>query len=119
MRTWGRIGQIDEKGGTWVKVETDENGYSDAVYLTTIAQTFKLNLGESPFYADRGIPAAQAVISQVQPDYYVNVTQQLFAPFFAALIIAKRPNTTNPAKPTYAVSVTTKSGFVPRGPIAT
>ena len=111
MRTWGRI------NGTWVEVSTDANGYNDMVMLTTLIQTLKLNLGESPFYADRGIPAQQSVIQQIQPDYYVLRTQQLFAPFFAALLVARLPNAPNNPKPTYDINVTTQSGSTLVGPI--
>ena len=90
-----------------MQVSTDAHGYNDAVMLTTLIQTFKLNLGESPFYANYGIPAHQTIIQQVAPDYYINYIQQLFAPNFASLQISK----TNTNPPTYAVAVTTKQGF--------
>lgn len=92
---------------TWVEVVTDTNGYNDAVWITTLIQTLKLNLGESPFYANRGIPAQQSVITQIFPDFYVNQTQQQFAQYFASLIIAKEP--ANPT-PTYNVNIITHSG---------
>jgi len=100
MRTWGRV------SGVWAEVSTDANGYNDAVMLTTLVQTLRLNLGESPFYADRGIPGYQSVMQQVAPDYYVAYTQKLFAPFFAALTISKTSN----MPPTYDINVLTKSG---------
>ena len=105
MRTWGRT-----PGGTWVEVSTDANGYDDAVYLTTLAQVLKLNLGESPFYANYGIPAEPSVVQQVQPDYYVAVTQQQFSPYFMSLIIAKVPQSPNQPTPTYRVNVITHQG---------
>jgi hypothetical protein len=46
-----------------VEVTTDANGYNDAVYLTTLSQVLKLNLGESPFYANYGIPQYQSVLT--------------------------------------------------------
>ena len=101
MRTWGRVGT------TWVEVTTDANGFNDAVMLTTLIQTLKLNLGESPFYANYGIPAQQTILQQVAPDYYVNYIQSLFAPYFASLSISK----TNSNPPTYAIAVTTQQGF--------
>lgn len=105
MRTYGRIpnaqGQL-----VWVEVTTDANGNNDFVYLTTLCQVLLLNLGESPFYATYGIPQAQSVLQQLLPDYYVALTQQLFAPYFASLVIS-RVNT-NP--PTYQVGVTTHQG---------
>ena len=117
MRTWGRINQIDGKGGTWVKVETDANGFNDAVMLTTLIQVLKLNLGEDPFFGNYGIPAAQSVIGQIQPDFYMARTQQYFAPFFAALLLSKQPQLPNQPTPIYKINVTTQSGSTLTGPI--
>jgi hypothetical protein len=121
MRTWGRVGQVNGLGGTWTEVTTDANGYNDAVYLTTLIQCLKLNLGESPFFANYGTPAEPSVLTQVQPDYYVLQTQQQFAKFFGSLIISKTQPTkvTNPAKPTYSVNVVTQQGSTLKGPIPT
>jgi hypothetical protein len=106
MRTYGRITNPDGSK-TWVVVQTDANGYNDMVWLTTLIQTLKLNLGESPFYAQYGIPAQQSVIQQVFPDYYVALTQQVFSPYFASLVISKTPGATTPS---YQVNVTTHQG---------
>jgi hypothetical protein len=116
MRTWGRITNADGSK-TWVKVETDANGFNDQVYLTTLVQVLKLNLGESPFFANYGIPAQQSLIQQVQPDFYVLRTQQQFAPYFAALLVSKTPQLPNQPNPTYAVNVTTQNGATLTGPI--
>lgn len=117
MRTWGRIFALNMDGSRqdpqppgfpyWQVVTTDANGFDDQVYLTTLCQTFLLNLNESPFYADRGLPAVQSVISQVQPDYYVSQIQRQFAQYFASLIVAKVPGA---ASPTYNVAVVTNQG---------
>jgi len=88
MRTYGRI-QNSDGSKTWVTVETDANGFDDSVYLSTLAQCLKLNLGESPFFANYGIPAYQTVVTQVMPDYYVMQTQSQFAPYFASLTISR------------------------------
>jgi len=106
MRTYGRITNPD---GTksWVEVTTDANGFNDWVWVTTLCQVLLLNLNESPFYANYGIPAKQSVIQQVQPDYYVARTQQQFADKFANLVIAKESS--NPPK--YRVNVTTHQGI--------
>ena len=118
MRNWGRVYQDSNgKGGTWVEVSTDANGFNDGVYLTTLIQVLKLNLGESPFFANYGIPAEQSVIQQIQPDYYINRTQQQFAPFFAALLVSKQAQIANQPAPTYAINVTTQSGYALTGPI--
>lgn len=74
MRTWGRQ---YAKDGTyqWVEVTTDPNGFSDNLWLTTLVQALKLNLGESPFYANLGIPQYQTIMTQVMPSYYVSNIQ--------------------------------------------
>jgi len=108
MRTYGRIAlnPLTPDVLTWVEVDTDANGYNDYVWLTTLIQCFKLNLGESPFWGDWGIPAKPSVVQQVFPDYYVALMQQRFAQYFAALIIAKIPGSV----PTYQVNATTHQG---------
>ncbi len=115
MRTYGRIQDILTKQLRWVVVETDSNGFDDYVWITTLCQCLKLNLGESPFYADYGIPAHPSVVSQVQPDFYVARTQQQFAQHFASLIIVK----TSSAPPTYRVNIITNYGTTVQVSIAT
>ena len=105
MRTYGRY--VNSQGQrVWAEVSTDANGFNDLVYVTTMCQCLLLNLGESPFYANYGIPAKQSIIQQIAPDYYVAQTQKQFAPYFANLVISKRSG--NP--PTYQISVTTQQG---------
>ncbi|MCX7898473.1 MAG: hypothetical protein N2444_00020 [Methylocystis sp.] len=90
MRTWGRV--WDAYGvPKWVEVATDERGSSDYVYCTALVQCLQLNLGESPFWGDFGIPAHQAVIQQIAPDYNVQFIASYFAQFFASLIISRAP----------------------------
>lgn len=103
MRTYGRV------NGVWQEVDTDANGFNDAVYVTTLIQCFKLNLNESPFYGQFGIPAKEAVIQQVLPDFYVYFMQQYFSQFFASLTVAKLPLGFPPV-PTYRVNITTQAG---------
>ncbi len=107
MRTYGRV------NGKWVEVDTTPTGFDDYVYLTTLAQVLKLNLGESPFYANFGIPAKASIIQQIAPDFYVMRTQQQFAGFFASLTIARSPAPPGYPRdtPTYQVAVTTNEGF--------
>lgn len=114
MRTYGRIYNPD---GTyrWVEVTTDANGKNDAVYLTTLAQVLGLNLGESPFYANYGVPQYQTVVSQVFPDYYAMITQMQFAPYFASLTITRRQGTSTPV---YDVNAITHSGAILQKEIA-
>ena len=101
MRTWGRL-----PDGTWQEVSTDANGDNDAVYLTTLIQVLKLSPGESPFFADYGIPAQASVISQLFPDFYANLTQQQFSPYFASLTITRSESD----PPTYQVDLVTNAG---------
>ena len=102
---FGRI--YDELGvPTWVEVTTDAAGYSDYVFVTALIQCIKLNINESPFFADWGIPAYQSLIQQIAPDFFVALMQQRFAPQFASLIIGKRATFT----PTYDVNIITHQG---------
>jgi len=107
MRTYGRT--YDLLGNpTWVTVETDDNGFDDMVWITTLIQTLKLNLGESPFFANYGIPAHSSVMTQIFPDYYIVYTQQQYARYFANLIVARLDD----PKPLYQVNVVTHQGVV-------
>ena len=102
MRTWGRV------NGVWQEVITDPvTGLNDAVWLTTLLQCLKLNLGEDPFNSDYGIPAQKSVIQQIFPDFYVSQTQQQFSPHFASLIISKVPGQ---IAPYYNVNIITNNG---------
>lgn len=115
MRTYGR--QTDEFGNkTWVVVETDENGFSDEVYLTTLAQCLKLNLGESPFFGNYGIPQYQTIMTQVMPDYYASQTQTQFSPYFASLTITRVQGS---FPPVYNVDAVCHSGAIINATIAT
>ena len=101
MRTYGR-----DAGGNWVKVETDSNGFNDAVYLTTLIQNLKLAPQESPFFAENGIPANGSVIQQILPTFYVNRLQQQFSQYFSSLQIAQ----TESDPPAYTITAITNSG---------
>lgn len=106
MRTYGRVQNPDGSFGPWRVVETTPQGFDDLVWVTTLCQTLKLFLNESPFYANYGIPAKTSIVQQVAPDYYVARTQQQFSQYFASLIIAKTPA----QRPTYNVNITTHQG---------
>lgn len=108
MRTWGRVANEDGTK-TWVEVATDANGFDDNCWLTTLAQALKLNLGESPFNANLGIPQYQTIVTQVLPDFYVNQIQQQFAPYFASLTITRVANAFPPA---YQVNAVCHSGAI-------
>lgn len=106
-RAWGRIYAED---GTyiWQVVQPDANGNASYVYITQLIQVLKMSLGESPIYSNYGIPAQRSVMQQIFPDFYVNQTQQQFAPFFAALSITKMPS----REPMYQINLTTFQGTV-------
>lgn len=108
MRTWGRITHEDGRQ-EWVAVETSPAGDNTSVWLTTLVQTLKLSLGESPFYAQYGIPAQQSIVQQIYPDYYVNIVQQQFAQYFASLTIKRVPGKGG-EQDTYRVDVITFEG---------
>ena len=108
MRTYGRPVNRDGSRGLWTEVDTDPaTGLNDLVWVTTLCQTLLLNLGESPFYGNYGIPAHQTIVTQVWPDYYVAFTQRQFAQYFASLIISRRSSSPYPA---YNVNITTHQG---------
>lgn len=105
MRTYGRV--QDEFGvKRWITIETDEFGNDDAVWLTTLCQTLRLNLGELPFFANYGIPAHESVVTQIFPDFYVIATQQQYAQYFTSLIVSRDPV----PEPTYEVNIVTNAG---------
>jgi hypothetical protein len=91
MRTYGRTQDVRSGKKTWWVVTTDVNGFNDSVWLTDLAQVCKLNLGESPFFANFGIPAHPSVVTQVFPDFFLARTQQQFASHFASLILTTLP----------------------------
>jgi len=113
MRTYGRV-SFEDGTKKWVQVNTDSNGFNDLVYITTLAQVLYLSPGESPFYANYGIPAVASVLTQVFPDFYVARTRGQFAQFFASLTVARLPitqtNVRRPIVPTYNVGVVTHVG---------
>ncbi|NBJ34704.1 hypothetical protein GE191_13540 [Serratia fonticola] len=113
MRTWGRVEENGVK--KWVAVESDASGDFSYGWITTLIQTLKLGLGESPFYAQYGIPAQQSIIDQVYPDYYVTMVQQQFSRYFASLSVKKVPGAANP---TYDLSVVMFNGVTYRKQIA-
>jgi hypothetical protein len=119
MRTYGRTVDVLTGKKTWWVVTTDTNGFNDGVYLTTLAQVCKLNLGESPFFANYGIPAHPSVVRQIYPDFYMVRTQQQFAPYFASLIMTPAPIAQGAADsddgrpvPAYNIQVLTNFGSV-------
>lgn len=115
MRVWGRTYNPD---GTyqWVSVVTDANGDSSNCYLTALCQALKLNIGESPFFSNTGIPQYQTIIAQVFPDFYASAIQQQYAQYFASLAIVRVPGS---LPPQYNVTAVTPSGAILNEFIAT
>lgn len=104
-RIWGRV--FNEDGTyAWTAVTTDQNGMDDRVYFTCLLQVLQLNLNESPFYGNYGIPSLNSIIHQILPDYYVSLAQQQFSSFFSSLTISR----TGANPPTYNVQAITHSG---------
>lgn len=113
MRVFGRTQDVLTGVKKWWVVTTDVNGYNDSVYLTALAQVVKLNLGESPFFANYGIPAHPSVVMQIYPDFYMTRIQQEYAGYFAFLLLTKIPDAVDedfrPA-PSYMINVLTNYG---------
>lgn len=97
----------------WVTISTAANGDNSLVYIVSLINYLLLNLNESPFAANAGLPAHQSVMQQVAPDYYVSIAQQTFAPYFLYLSITKQAvtqTTTQTPTPTYAITCITPTG---------
>lgn len=114
MRTYGRTPPDEFGNRVWVQIDPDPiTGANDLIWFVTLAQTLRLQLGESPFYANYGLPAIQSVRTQVPPDLYVARTQQQFAQYFASLVIFRNPPVTPPRRqniPTYTAQALTHQG---------
>lgn len=111
MRVYGRVPvdiAVPNGPKRWVVVETTEEGLNDGVHITAMAQTFKLNLNESPFWANFGIPAHESVMQQIWPDFYVTFIQQYYSQFFTSLIVTPQRAE---REPHYLASVTTHQGY--------
>ncbi len=119
-RTWGRLPSPFPLNGLvqssriqpypawiWVEVSTDSAGYDDYVYITALVQTLRLNLGESPFWGNFGIPAKDSIMQQIAPDYFVAFIQQYYAPHFASLIVSRDVTKVDP---TYNVQLIRNNG---------
>jgi hypothetical protein len=141
MRTYGRIsgavwnsigaGLVNSSGGAvtrsgpppgeqflkgtrktvWVEVQTDVNGDNSWVYLVTMLQELQLELNESPFFANRGLPARESILQQVAPDLYMSLIQQNYSQYFASLVISRQPDPAS-GDPTYQVNVIFNSGVI-------
>jgi len=108
MRVWGRATNPDGSK-YWVEVSTDANGLNDAVYLTAFIQCLKLNLGESPFYGNFGVPMIPSLVTQIYPDFYVQKTVTQYVAFFISLKVIRFINV---LEPSYKITVLTHSGAI-------
>jgi hypothetical protein len=108
----GSVSTINANGLQWVVVQTAANGSNSLVYVTALAQVLQLNLNESPFYAAAGLPQQQSVMQQTAPDYYVTLTQQQYAQYFASLSITRAALTPSAPTPTYQITALTLEGTV-------
>jgi hypothetical protein len=122
MRTYGRVAvdkSVNPTGFQWVEVLPDINNDPSYIYITTLIQVLLLNLAESPFYANYGIPAQKSVLSQIYPDWYVTLTQQFFSGYFANLSITRVPDDDAlNYQPTYSVSIITNQGAIYQAKVA-
>lgn len=114
MRVWGRRYNPAKTSYEWIQVDTDANGYNDAVHVTALAQVLQLNTGESPFWANYGIPAIASITLQVFPDLAVYFIQQQYSRYFSSLKITKTQafNEYGAPTPVYAVNVITQKGAI-------
>jgi hypothetical protein len=106
VRVYGRVLNPQTQTYSWQEVQTSASGQNDYVYITALIQCLKLNLGESPFWSNWGIPAQQSVVQQIFPDFYVSLIQQRYSQFFSTLQISKIYSPT----PTYNINITTNQG---------
>jgi len=59
------------------------------IWVTIVKHELQLRVGESPFYADAGIPAEDSIITQQEPDYHVNNVKRRYEAKFNAFDITK------------------------------
>ena len=111
MRIWARKYSTPYKY-TWVMVETDINGFNDAVYLSAFCQVLQLQPQESPFYAEYGVPSIQAVHDQLIPDTNVYFMQSKYSQYFISLQVvpAHQTDANGTVTPIYNVTAITNSG---------
>lgn len=71
-----------DDNGVWRQITDDEEAA-----IETLVNCLKLGLGESPFYANYGIPFFDAIETQVEPSVYVNRLREKFLGWFASIEI--------------------------------
>jgi hypothetical protein len=73
--------------------------------VTIVKHELQLRVGESPFFADAGIPAEDSIITQQEPDYFVNQVKARYQSKFNRFDISKISG--NPL--VYNIALTTKN----------
>ena len=105
-RVWGRVHNNDGTR-TWQAYETSDSGSDDLPNFIWLQNALLLNTNESPFYANWGVPVQQTMITQIFPDYYMNLMQQRFSQYFASCVISRVTS----KDATYQVNIVTNSGI--------
>ncbi|UMM63143.1 hypothetical protein [Aristophania vespae] len=102
MRVWTRQFQSD---GTrkWVAVTGNQ------AIIAWLQNNLLLQLGESPFYADKGLPVTQSLISRIWPDYYLNQLQEFFRDYVSTIQITRDTSVVNDGL-SYKILVIFKDG---------
>ncbi|KMQ89824.1 hypothetical protein RF55_10509 [Lasius niger] len=76
-RVWARTGQPDQDGKRkWISVS------DNTAILTWLQQAVLLQLGESPFWVDWGLPVIGFLSQGIYPDLYMQKTKERFQPYF-------------------------------------
>ncbi|QCE32947.1 hypothetical protein FAI41_04685 [Acetobacteraceae bacterium] len=76
-RIWARTGKPDQNGKRqWISVS------NNTAILTWLQQAVLLQLGESPFWVDWGLPVIGALTQGIYPDLYIQKTKERFQPYF-------------------------------------
>jgi hypothetical protein len=109
LRTYGRSTNQDTGITSWVTVTSTPEGSDELVWFTDLLQALQLDLGESPFFGNVGIPVQETIASGIYPDFYVNALQNYYSPNFAVLYITRDSTQFDP---TYDVYVQFSNGDI-------
>lgn len=102
MRVWTRVMGSDGKR-TWQPVDNDQGN------IAWLQNALLLQLGESPFWTDWGLPVSKTLVSQIWPDYYLNMTQQRFRDVFPTLQVT-RQRVDGQSDPVYSIRAILSDG---------
>lgn len=104
MRIYHKV-RNDQTGEQKWLVLTDQ----DDVYVFWLVEVLRLVLGESPFFANWGIPATETIVTNIYPDYYVALVKDQFTPYFQSLNIT-RIDTKELRTAAYSIEIITLNG---------